>query len=205
MNKYLINDSDIFELEPVLKNYLPEDEVDYSGQLKQAEYRIISDLKSQLKEVKKTFIPLEITTESVEDTIERLILIADVSSHSSGVIKVLGSSDNTTFVEVARLSFTENKKYREIITSPYKYYKYEVVSGTPVFDLYLYEFSYYNAVLYYALSIIYQGLVSSPDDRFSQKSDYFLIQYQNMIQNLVSSYEVDGTVQMTVEAVRLVR
>lgn len=201
MSKFYITQNDLFEFEPVLNDYLIEGQINFDNQIKQAEYRVLADMRNKDKELKKIFVPLVLNEVSQEDKLERIIWIT--RSEATGVVSLYGSNDNTTFDLLAEVEL-DNSQAREFIIEPKLFYKIETAIEC---ESYLFEASYYHSVIYMALSLIYRGLVSSPDDRFSAKSDLYLIQYQNELDNIIITYDknLDGNPETITTEVKLVR
>ena len=208
----------LLDLEPRIKDFLAKDQTDYSKQIENALNRIVEDLRSDNRDIKKYCTPyfiannVEAVAPSSEyettkpDEIERLLIVFEIpSAITTLTMKLFGrnTSDGdytpvlfeggAVTLDLSGLTGIISKK----IENAFLYYKLEVTNDlTGFISCSLIDSSFYNAHLYLSLVNIYMGMIARVDDIYSQKGVYYQDLFDRYWARMRAGYDynMDGEV-----------
>ena len=209
--------ADLIRSEPMLENYLHDNQVDYQEIISTAYRYIIQDIKNQNIEIrrlcKKLWLQETATTvtsttynsaESKEDRVERMRWVINVTALTSGpaIFTLQGrnkSSETWTSMKTVQVEEKGNHKFLTLEVRPnvdleiYKFYRIQKVDSTSTvtFKSYLVEMSYENLHLFRTLALIFQTLVTSETDIFQERSDKYMAIYKDYLVNNNYYYDED--------------
>jgi hypothetical protein len=196
-----ITEADILKIEPSLTEYEFRDKVGWAEQIEASYSDLCQFIKNKGMELKKLGIPLTLSTSKVEDKWERQRFVCKATG--TGDIKLLGSNDDETYEEVARLVFTASGEQTIIFHDVRKYYKYEKDSTLTIAKAYLVETDYDKALTYLVLHNIYKSLTSDVNTVDNEKSKLYWDLYLNTTDGMQMRYDADESGEYTEDEVKI--
>jgi hypothetical protein len=207
MIKTFITHEKIITGQEKLQSFLDESEgqIDWQPYINEAKQDLINDLISSGYMVRQLNVPLvlqEETTEAgtktgeqtKEDIVQRQVLWFNASSVNDNVFVLQGSSDGTTWNDIIEFSVTETGERVLYLDSLYKYYRLNKEdTNSCTYEASLYERIYETLHLYKTRAKIYNSLVSTPDDVYSQLRDYFEMMYDKVMEQTRFKYDEDDS------------
>ena len=197
-----INTAIITGIEPSASSFMDSSMMDFQGLIDEARAQVVNFLKQQRKKIRLYCIPFSLDSQtlsgnytgvkSLEDTIERLIWVVNVTAGSGG-FQLQGTNDETleTWNNVGSINVTATGTTTLYFDDPYKYYRVNYTGSSVTYTSYLIEKSFYYAHLYKSLQIIYNSFFMQKGDAFDIKRQYYKELYDAEIGSMAATYDED--------------
>ena len=200
MLKNYIDEEYLKGIQPDLDDYKRITENDFSRFFSQANNELFQDLIKKNLSLNKLMPELSLrssgtvissagveTGDSVEDTLNRLRLVWNVTTFTGLTSKILtlkGSNDDITFTTVEEIEITETGIDSIRFENAYVYYKVEVTTldGTIDLSVSLIETTYDNLFAYKILELIMRNCKKEVNDSMHLKEVDYMKKYQDAIQ-----------------------
>ncbi len=202
MIQTFINTTTISALEPSALSFKDQSMIDFQGLIDEAKAQVVNFLKQQRKKIRLYCVPFSLDSQAVtanytgvkslEDTIERLIWVINVTS-GAGIFDLQGTDDETneTWTSVNTQNVTTPGTISFYFDEPYKYYRVIYTGSSATYTSYLIEKSFYYAHLYKSLQVIYNSFFMQKGDVFDIKREYYKKLYEDEIQSMIATYDED--------------
>lgn len=186
---------DLYNTEPLLKDFLPRGLADCSTYIDEALYRISTELQSMGKEVRNYCKPFQVLPEdeysapyigesTERDEYERMLAVFNSGNVVEGVAILEGSNDGYSFQKVISAELNGNIEVREF-GETFLYYRVRIVgTGTVVLRVYLVPSSFYFAHKHLTIANIARSVIKNTGDAFDRKYMLYQEKYQNDMNNL---------------------
>ena len=200
IKNYITETTDLQRLVPELANdtYLWSGQTNHSGQGIEAFNYVRQDLINKGYNLRQLMTPLELSTTSAEDTINRLRWV--VTCTVTGTVILYGSEDGTTWntIQTETLSATGTTSY--IITQSYLYYK---IGGTATFTSELVDTTFDGLIKYKWIEFIFINAGKGTDNRYTEYALYFSKMYDDLLNKMKvpTDTDEDGEIDTTKSSV----
>ena len=196
MIKMFVTDEDVVKKEPVLINYIREDQVDFSDLISEAKKDVIQDLIDLKYIVRKLCIPLILQAKQTkaetydsdltdEDYAQRNLIVIEVTSLTDeDIFTVQGTNDDgNNYTTVATITVPETGTYTEVIFDLYKKYRIrKTTANSCEYYSYMTEDKYNRLCLYRSLSLIFKSLSELVNDKYFRDYEEYQDKYMGLLQ-----------------------
>lgn len=189
MIKNYVTETDLQRLVPELANdvYLWTGQTDHASQGIEAFNYVRQDLINRGYDLRQLMTPLTLTTESVEDTINRLRWV--VTATVTGTAILYGSTDGDTWSTIQTETISSAGTTSYVITQTYTYYK---VGGTATFTSELVDTTFDGLIKYKWIEFIFINAGKGENSRYTEYALYFSKMYDDLLNKMRIPVDTDS-------------